>query len=233
MGRRRSSWGANHARTGNTKTIVHADEKTATVYYDVECRDSYVSAGSANPEKAVTCGNCLAILAKRNLKASTGLRFGEPIRDKAWLGYHLRSIQTLYFEDKLIGFAVTENGWGKGWYIRRVTGDGCMGANIGKLYGATSYGSKEEALLAVPQLVADGKLFTQDEVEEAVKRSRAAAERERVEREAKAEADRAERERRYEILVRVAQKCHGEERTILDKACRAYFHKGLPKELVP
>lgn len=247
MGRRRNAgWNTTHIDSGKTRDYEWSTGKKTTYTialcgYEQTLKDDAVVEGAhveslryATAERPVNCAGCKAKLAEQAVRKldKSKLAFGEMIKDKAWLKHTYRSIRELKFNGKLIGFATCENGWGKGWDIREVEDDGSMGEKVGGRYRSATYNSKEEALLAVPQLVADGKLYTKDEAAEAVKLRRAADERARAEQEAKAKADHEEKERRYQVLVGAAQKLHGEERVILDQACYALFYRRLPKELV-
>jgi PAS domain-containing protein len=131
----------------------------------------------------VTCPKCNAIVAKRELAAHADLSFGQAIRDKEWLGYEYRSIWPLRHDGEIVGFATLENGWGKSWRICRVEADGTMGMDLGNRHSTKDrFPTKEHALLAVPQLVADGRLFAPKDSEAAVERAREKSRRDEAER---------------------------------------------------
>ncbi len=190
--------------------------------------------GCTSERDKVTCPACSAKLAKTEIKARGDLAFGEPIRDPEILGYTFRSVWPLKYQGKLIGFLTMKPGWGSVWKIREIepSARAMIGDVVGGRWDAKVYHSKEEALLAVPALVADGKLFAPEDAEAALEKARAAARREEAEKKAKRDAQDAERDRRYQVLVRAAQKCHGEERLVIDQACYALFYRHLPKEML-
>jgi hypothetical protein len=145
---------------------------------------------AATPAKA-GCTKCLKAYALAELENHRELSFGDPIRDEAWLRRGYRSIWPLHLDGKLIAFATLQHGWGNPWRLHRVEDDGSIGEQRGygsHRMGVDAWHTKEQALLAVRQLVDDGWLYAAEDAAEAVKRRRAADERERIEEQAKRDA---------------------------------------------
>jgi hypothetical protein len=229
MGRRRHRW-------SDTCMLARKEERknlrpTPTIVYVGMCGNQKTNDISVTTsESNVTCAACKSKLAEKAVKASTELEFGEAIKDEAWLKFSYRSIWPLRYQGKLLGFAVLENGWGKPWMIREVAEDGSMGEALGYRYSSKDqYNSRFDALLAVPRLHAEGKLYTQEDAEAAVAKRRAADQAEREERQRKkAEQDR-EREEMREALVSIANlPLSNIQRAALEKAYRATFFTTLP-----
>ena len=169
--RRRKSW--------NTLCLVVSSEERpgSATQHTVLCGEKYLTDMRVTSQKAdVTCQACKAKLAEQDVKAAPDLSWGSGIiRDPAWLGYTYRSIWPLHYQGNLVGFTAMEAGWGKPWHVFRVEPDGSMGDMIGtKWSGENRYNSRFEALLAVPRLVAEGKLYSEAGAAEAVEKRRVA-----------------------------------------------------------
>lgn len=215
MGRHRRNWNA----------------KCFLTPVGVLCGATHVSASLLTEHKAdVTCRECRARLDEKEVKASTCVEFGETIRDKAWLGYSYRSIWPLKHQGVVVGFATLELGWGKPWMIREVREDGSMGDMVGERYARSSqYDSRFAALLAVPRLVAEGKLYAIEDAEAAVTKRREADRLEKEEKDRKAAIALKERNDRMAALASIASlPLNNAQRDALAHAYKAVYYATLP-----
>ena len=175
---------------------------------------------------SATCTKCRAIVGRRLIAGNPELEFGKAIRDKTWLQYTYRSIWPLKHEGKLVGFATLEHGWGHSWNIRDVSDDGRMGDLVWEVYRARPFHTKEDALLAVPGLVADGRLCAPEDAEAAVARRREADAREAAEHKRKQEELAKAREEFREALASIAEHpLSNIQREALAAAYERCFHK--------
>ena len=232
MGRRRHrSWSSVHLFKA-TKT--EHDQVGAFTYNVALCGEmvnDQTRLTDRNPD--VTCQACKAKLAEQDVKAAPDLSWGSGIiRDPAWLGYTYRSIWPLHYQGNLVGFTAMEAGWGKPWHVFRVEPDGSMGDMIGtKWSGENRYNSRFEALLAVPRLVAEGKLYSEAGAAEAVEKRRVAdaAAAEEARKKKQAADDRRERHRAALLSIADMDLTEAQQDAIC-AAYRALFFTAMPSK---
>jgi hypothetical protein len=140
----------------------------------------------------VTCPTCNTKKAKKLLKAHPALKLGKFERDRYG---EYRSLYPILYHDSLVGYITMKQGWGNAWRVKPI-GISIHGVpNPTKDGGTGPFYSKEAALLAAPQLLAEGKLRRLDQVKAELAQQtaeQARANKERAEREGEREGKRNE-----------------------------------------